>query len=80
LLEAEFGDRIVALVEHERRHAQHPEFAGNVAQLVDVLLDAVADEDDRVDAPLLRLCRQVTGRSRCGPATTRSRWEGPRPA
>ena len=42
------GDRIVAFLEHEDRHAEQAELAGGGAQIVDLLLHGVADEDQRL--------------------------------
>ena len=46
------GHRVVALLEHEDRHAEQAEFAGRRAQIVDLLLHGVADEDQRLHALL----------------------------
>ena len=39
----------MALMKHEGGYALDPETGGTIAELVDVLLHAVADEDERVD-------------------------------
>ena len=46
------GDRVVAFLEHEHRHAEQAELAGARAQIVDRLLHGVADEDQRLHALL----------------------------
>ncbi len=46
------GHRVVALLEHEHRHAEQAEFAGRLAQIVDLLLHGVADEHHRLHALL----------------------------
>ncbi len=46
-------DRIVTLLKQEGGNAAHAEFSRRVADLVDLLFEAVADEDQRVDALLV---------------------------
>ena len=53
--ESPLGLGIVALLKQERAHAQHAELAGGLADLVELLLEAVADEHQRRDPLLLGL-------------------------
>mgnify|MGYP001499261005 CR=1 FL=1 len=50
LAEGALGARVGALLEQEHRHTQQGQLAGAPAQIVDVLLHAVADIDQRIDA------------------------------
>ena len=49
------GHRIVALLEHEGRHAEQAELARRRAEIVDLLLHGVADEDQRLHLGLARV-------------------------
>src|SRR5882757_8203035 len=49
------GDRIVALLEHESGHAQKPELAGGVTEIVELLLHRIADEHQGLYLGGLRL-------------------------
>src|SRR5262249_20011337 len=55
LAERLLGDRIVALLEHEGRHAEEPQLAGQMTQIVELLFHGVADEDQRLHARAARL-------------------------
>jgi hypothetical protein len=55
LAEGALGARVGALLEQKHRHAEQSQLAGATAQVVDVLLHAVADIDQRVDRLLCRL-------------------------
>ena len=44
LPEGKSGERVVSLVEHERRHAENAELAGKRSEGIDIFLDAVADD------------------------------------
>ena len=49
LPEGALGLGVATFLEHEHRHADQAELAGEPGQLVDILLHAVADIDQRVD-------------------------------
>ena len=51
LAERAGGDRVVAFLKHECRHPANAELARDIADVVDILLEAVADEHQRIDAP-----------------------------
>src|SRR5262249_10629035 len=55
LLEGAGGARLAALVEDEGGHAEQAELPGEMADLVAILLHAIADEDHRIDLLPLRL-------------------------
>src|SRR5262249_13222064 len=42
------GDRVEALLEHERRYAKQSEFAGGMTEIIELLFHGVADEDQRL--------------------------------
>ena len=56
LLHRSGGDGFAALVKHEHRHAENPQFAREPGEFVHPFLDAVAHEHDRLDAARSRLC------------------------
>src|SRR5262245_58812459 len=53
LTERLFGDGVVALLEHERRHAQQPELARCLAEVVALLLHGPAYHHRRLPLPPL---------------------------
>src|SRR5262249_56943899 len=52
-------DRIIALLEHEGWHAKETEFAGRMAQIVELLLHGIADEYQGLSLGLLGLTARV---------------------
>ena len=59
LAERLLGDRVMALLEHERRHAEQTECAGRSAQIVDRLLHRIADQHQRLHLALLGLAPRM---------------------
>ncbi len=70
LAERLFGDRVVALLEHEGRHAEQPELAGRCARSSIALLHGVADIDQRLHLARLE-SRAWHGQAPCGSACGR---------
>src|SRR5262245_65681758 len=72
-------DRIIALLEHEGWHAKETEFAGRMAQIVELLLHGIADEYQGLSLGLLGLTARVCD-DQIGRASWRERgrgWAGP---
>ena len=59
LAERLLGDRVVALLKHEGRHAEQPELAGRGRQIVDRFFHRVADIDQRRHLALVALRARV---------------------
>jgi hypothetical protein len=59
LAKATLGFRIVALLEEKGAHAEQAQLTGNLTDLVELLLEAVADEDEGRDPLLLGLAHRM---------------------
>ena len=57
MLEGPRRHRIVAFVKQENRHAVEAQFAGELAQPVDILLHRIADKDHGIDPPGARFAK-----------------------